>query len=79
MGKILALSMMRLGQKGIVHRIVGGRGLAARLSALGIRPGVEIGKHSALLRHGPVIVTVGTGEVAVGYQIAARIMVEVDE
>ncbi|MGQ9780553.1 MAG: FeoA family protein [Bacillota bacterium] len=79
MKKILPLTMMRLGQTGIVHSIAGGMGLAVRLSALGIRPGVKICKRSALLRHGPVIVTVGTGEVAVGYQIAARIMVEVDE
>ncbi|MCL6613322.1 MAG: FeoA domain-containing protein [Firmicutes bacterium] len=79
MSEILPLTMMRLDQKGIVHSIAGGRGMAARLSALGIRPGVKICKRSALLGHGPVIVTAGTGEVAVGHQIAARIMVKVDE
>lgn len=79
MSAILPLTMMRLGQKGIVHSIAGGRGMAARLSALGIRPGVEIYKRSAFLRHGPVIVTVGTGEVAIGHHIASRIMVEVRE
>ena len=77
MSEILPLTTMRLGQAGIVHSIAGGRGMAARLSALGIRPGVKICKRSALLRHGPVIVTVGTGEVAVGHHIASRIMVEV--
>jgi len=79
MSNILPLTMMRLSQTGIVHSIAGGMRLAARLSALGIRPGVEICKRSALLRHGPVIVTVGTGEVAIGHHIASRIMVEVRE
>ena len=79
MKKILPLTMMRLGQAGNVHHIAGGRGMTARLAALGIRPGARVVKQSALLGHGPVIVAVGTGEVAVGYQLAARIMVEVDE
>lgn len=74
----LSLVSMRNGQSGMVMSIIGGRGTLGRLEALGIRMGARITKKSALLGHGPIIVVVGNAEIAVGYQMASRIIVEVE-
>ncbi len=47
-----------------------------RLSALGIRPGKRITKISAMLMRGPVTVQVDRAQVAVGFGMASRIIVE---
>lgn len=75
----LSLVSMRNGQSGTVISIIGGKGTIERLEALGIRIGAGITKKSALLGHGPVIVVVGNAEIAVGYKMASRIIVEVKE
>ena len=75
----LALAKMKNGQCGIVVEIGGGMGIQSKLESLGIRRGVVIRKKSALLARGPVIGAVGGTEIAMGYGMAAKIFVEVDE
>jgi len=75
-GKQIALSRMEAGQSGIVVQIQGGRGLINRLSALGIRPGQRITKVSSMFMRGPVTIQVGTAQVAIGFGMANRIIVE---
>ena len=74
----LALSVMKTSQSGMVMEINGGGGMCTRLEALGIRIGSIIIKKSAQMRFGPVIVSVGNTEIAIGHGMAARIFVEVD-
>lgn len=74
----ISLADMKNGQEGKVVFIIGGRGMRTRLEALGIRRGVKILKLSSFLGGGPVVVSVGTGEVAIGYGMSRNIMVEVD-
>jgi len=75
-GKQIALSRMEAGQSGIVVQIQGGRGLINRLSALGIRPGQRLTKVSSMFMRGPVTIQVGTAQVAIGFGMANRIIVE---
>jgi len=75
----LSLSAMKNMQYGIVVVINGGKEMCKRLEALGIHIGSKIKKKSSLLGFGPVIVTVGNTEIAIGYGMASRIFVEVDE
>lgn len=75
----LSLSVMKNTQSGIVVAINGGRGMCTRLEALGIRVGSRTKKKSALIGSGPVIVSVGNTEIAVGHGMASRIFVEVNE
>jgi len=75
-GKQMALSRMRAGQSGIVFQIQGGRGLVSRLSALGIRPGQRITKVGSMFMRGPVTIQVGNAQVAIGFGMANRIIVE---
>ncbi len=74
----VALSHMRAGQSGTVVGIDGGRGLVRRLSAMGVRPGLRITKVSSMFMRGPVTVRVGRTQLALGFGMARRILVELD-
>jgi ferrous iron transport protein A len=50
--------------------------MRARLSTLGIRPGVLLTKVSTGLMNGPVVIQVQGGQVAVGQGMARRVIVE---
>ena len=51
--------------------------MVRRMEAMGIRPGVALTKLTAQPFRGPVSLQVGGTQVAVGYGLACRIMVEV--
>jgi ferrous iron transport protein A len=69
---------MQSGQSGIVVQIQGGHGMVNRLSALGIVPGKRITKLSSMLMRGPVTIQVDRVQVAIGFGMANRIIVELD-
>jgi len=77
-GKIVTLRQMQSGQSGKVVQIQGGFGLINRLSALGIRPGKRITKVSSMLMRGPVTIQAGNTQVALGFGMANKIIVELD-
>ncbi|HIE17983.1 MAG TPA: ferrous iron transport protein A [Dehalococcoidia bacterium] len=74
----LTLVQMKAGQSGTIIAILGGRGLARRLEALGVRLGKRITKISSTLFRGPVTLRVDHTQVAVGFGMARRILVEID-
>jgi ferrous iron transport protein A len=69
---------METGQTGTVIQILGGRGLTRRLEAMGIRPGKKVTKISSMLFHGPVTLRTNQTQVAIGFGMASKILVEVD-
>lgn len=71
--------MLKAGQSGKIVQIQGGVGLINRLGALGVRPDERITKVSAMLMRGPVTVQVGRAQVAMGFGMAKRVIVEVVE
>jgi ferrous iron transport protein A len=75
----LPLANMKTGQTGTVVGVLGGHGLIRRLDALGIRPGKRVIKLNSTLFRGPVILRVDNTQVAVGFGMATRIIVEVDK
>lgn len=77
--KKLVLNVMKNEQSGVVVAIDGGGGMRKRLEALGIHLGSRIKKKSSLIGFGPVIVSVGNTEIAIGYGMASKIFVEIDE
>ena len=77
--KQVNLRQMYPGQSGKVLRIDGGIGLVSRLSALGIRPGMKIIKISSMLMRGPVTVQLGSTRLAIGFGMANRILVELEQ
>jgi ferrous iron transport protein A len=66
------------GQRGTVLQLKGGRGLVNRLNALGIRPGKKITKVSAMLMKGPVTIEVDRVQIALGFGMARKIIVNPD-
>jgi len=77
--KLVYLSGMHANQSGRVVRIEGGAGLVSRLSAMGIRPGRKITKLSSMLLRGPVFTQAGSTRLAIGFGMASKILVELDE
>ena len=77
-GKQITLTQMQTGQSGVVIQIQGGHGLVNRLNALGIRAGKRITKLSSMIMRGPVTVQVDRAQVAIGFGMAKRIIVEPD-
>ncbi len=79
MKQAIMLARMHVGQRGIVRTVRGGRCVWQRLGAMGIRPGQEIIKTSGPFMRGPVIVRIGNAQVALGFGMAQRVVVEIEE
>lgn len=73
---MVTLRQMRPGQSGKIVEIQGGHGLFNRLSAIGIRPGQKITKISSMLMRGPVTIQVGNAQMALGFGMTNKIIVE---
>jgi len=78
-GKQTTLAGMQIGQSGVVVQIQGGHGLVNRLNSLGIRSGKRITKTSSMIMRGPVTIEVDRAQVAIGFGMARRIIVALDE
>jgi len=68
---------MYSGQSGIVVQVQGGHVMVSRLAALGIRPGKRVTKISSMIMRGPVTVEVDRAQIAIGFGVANRVIVEV--
>ena len=71
------LTQMQPGETGIVKEIQGGHGLMRRLQSMGVRPEKRITKVSSHFWRGPQTVEVDNMQIAVGFGMARRILVEV--
>ena len=78
-GNPMSLSRMRPGQSGMVVEIKGGFGLINRLNALGILPGKRVMKISSMIARGPVTIEVDRVQIAIGFGMAKKIIVELDQ
>ena len=76
---LITLTKMRSGYSGMVADIQGRFGLIARLNALGIMPGKRITKISSMMGQGPVTIEVDRVQVAIGFGMANRIIVKLDQ
>jgi Fe2+ transport system protein FeoA len=71
----MTLREMKIGDRGIIRIINGGRGVCSKLESLGLREGVQIVKKSAVMGGGPIIVEAGATQIALGCEIANKIIV----
>jgi ferrous iron transport protein A len=76
--KKVSICELRQGQSGKVVEILGGHGIAGRLNAMGVRPGKNITKVSAAFMKGPVTISVDRCQIAIGWGMAQKVMVEVN-
>ena len=75
---VIDLAELKAGITGTVTSIDGGHGITNRLDAMGIRCGIKITKLSGQFMRGPVIIKVGSTQVAIGYGMAKKVMVQVE-
>ena len=77
--KQVPLTLLKAGQSGKVVQVQGGMGLANRLSALGIRPGKRVTKLSSMLMRGPITVQIDGTQLAMGFGMARRVIIELGD
>ena len=75
--KIIPLTQMQSGESGVVIQIAGGMGAQHRLEILGIRIGKKITKISGMFMRGPVTVQVNNSQIAIGFGMANKVLVEI--
>jgi len=73
----LRITDMRVGEEGTVLEVQGGRGLIRKLELLGIRKGNRIKKLSSQFMRGPIVLEVTGSQIAVGFGMANKVIVEV--
>ena len=78
MAERIPLTDMNAGETGTTVEFLGGRGVHNRLCALGIRPGKKITRVNAAFGRGPVIVRVGNTQIALGFGMSYKVIVEVE-
>ncbi len=69
------LSDLRVGEEAEIVGMKGGRGMQARLRALGVAEGQHVKKLSRVGLGGPVVILVNRAQVAIGRGMARRIIV----
>jgi len=74
---IINLTQMQPGEAGIVREIQGGQGFVRKLQSMGVRPEKKITKVSSHFWRGPQTIEVDNIQIAVGFGMAKRILVEV--
>jgi Fe2+ transport system protein FeoA len=67
------------GKEGVVIAVRGGKSFCQRLSGMCIRPGTKIRKISRSFLGGPITIQIGNARAALGFRMASKIIVEVDE
>lgn len=70
------LTQVKEGEKYRVLEIQSGLMVFKKLDNLGIRKGVEIIKVSSQPAKGPVVIQIGNTQIAIGYGMAKKIIVE---
>jgi len=79
MPEIISLVEMNTGDIGTVVGFEGGFGMIRKLENMGIRIGSQIKKVSGQFGGGgPVVISQGSTQVAIGFGMAKRIMVKID-
>ncbi len=74
---ILSLNEMKRGESGLIREIRGGYGFARRMESMNIRAGKRLIKLSTIFKRGPVTIQIDHTQLALGYGMAQRILVEV--
>jgi ferrous iron transport protein A len=72
------LTQLEEGENGVVVDIQGGHGLIRRLESLGIRVGKKVTKVSSQFMRGPITIRVDNFQVAIGFGMARKILVEIE-
>jgi len=76
--QLINLTQMQPGESGVITEIQGGFGLMTKTQNMGIRPGKRITKVSTHFWRGPQTIKIDRLQIAIGFNMAAKIFVEVE-
>jgi ferrous iron transport protein A len=76
---LISLACMDAGRSGVVYSIQGGYGITSSIKSLGITPGKRITRITPVPIQGPITIGMDEVTVVVGFGIASRIMVQMEE
>ncbi len=76
--KRISVAQMKAGQVGKVVHMSSGQGMQ-RIESMGLRPGKRITKVSGMFGRGPVTIQIGRSQLAIGFGMAKKILVEVSD
>ncbi len=71
------LLLLVVGRKGIVGKIIGGRGVCKRLNELGLVPGAEVEMVNKIA-NGPVMIRVKGSKLAIGRGLASKVYIIIE-
>jgi Fe2+ transport system protein FeoA len=74
----MSLTQMKASHKAKIVEISGGQNLQDRLMNMGVYKGKEVTKLSHIGLRGPVVIKVGRSILALGHEVATKIMVEAE-
>ncbi len=74
----ISLTSCKNGHACKIVAVLGDKQVKGRLEALGIRKGKELIKKTQQPGNGPVIVVCGNFEIAIGYELAQNVIVNVE-
>jgi len=75
---IIDLTQLQPGESGVIKEISGGYGLARKLQSMGMRQGKKITKVSSHFWRGPQTIEIDNLQVAIGFGMARRILIQVE-
>ncbi len=75
---LINLTQMQPGESGIISEVQGGYGFTRKLQNMGVRPGKKITKVSSHFLRGPQTIEIDNMQVAIGFGMAKRIFVQVE-
>jgi len=78
MARTMSLAEMPAGCDGTVCKLTGGQNFVRRIEAMGIRLGIKLRKTSSQYLRGPVTVRTGNLQIALGFGMASKVVVEVE-
>jgi len=79
MSKIkIDLTQLRPGETGVVEEVQGGHGFARKIQSMGLRQGKRITKVSSHFWRGPQTVKIGHFQIAIGFGMAKKIIIQVE-
>ena len=76
--KKMLLTQMKADHKAKIIEILGGQNLQDRLMNMGVYKGKEVIKLSHIGLRGPAVIKVGRSILALGHEVATKIMVEIE-
>lgn len=79
MGNFKTLLELKPGESGKVTKIQGGFGLVRHLESLGVRVGKKVTKISVQIWRGPQVIKIDSIQIAIGFGMAKRVLVEVEK